>query len=488
MQVKQLKKEGLKSEIEITVEAKELNQKIDQRLMSIGSQARVKGFRPGKVPLNILRKNYGRMIMGEILEQTVNESTDKALRQEGIKPANQPKIEIQKFDDGQDLVYKVEVEVFPEFKVMDFKSIEIEKPVADVDEDEIQEAIKRVAFHSRETKPLEKPRATKEGDIVEIDFDGETSDDNVKHPGMQGKGAKLELGSGQFIPGFEEQLVGKKSGDNVEVNVTFPENYSATELAGRPAKFDVTINAVMESVEPEINDDYAKNAGFDSLDALKKDIEKKIGAEYENISKNKMRRALLDILDEKHEFELPESNIDLEYKQITQQIEAERHQAHAHDHDHGPDHTHLSEEEQADYKDIAKRRVKLGLILAKIGEDNNLTVGDADVQRAIMVETQNYPGQEALVQEYYKNNPNAAEALRANIFENKVVEFILELVKVKETKVSAEELTRQDDDEDEAPKKKSTAKKSTAKKTTAKKTEADEKKEPAKKAPAKKKA
>lgn len=454
MQVKELNKEGLKTEMEITVAASELDKKIDQKLLSLAPQVKLKGFRPGKAPLKVLRANYARSVMGEVLEQAVNESTRDAMKEKGITPAGQPKIEVKTFDQGQDLVYTIEVESFPEFELPDFKSLEIERQYAEVTDEEIDKTIERFAEAYKESKPVEEDRPAVIGDMVEIDFTGQ-ADDGTKLPGMDGNGVKLEIGAQQFIPGFEEQLEGLKTGDTKDVKVTFPENYQEKALAGKEATFNVTLKSVAEPVRPEINEEFAKKYGYESLEKLREDVSDKIGAEYENMSKSKMKRRVLDVLDAQYDFDLPQSNVEEEFGSIVSQVESERHQAHhhdgngeehAHDHDHAH-HTHVTDEEREEFRAIAARRVKLGILLARIGEENNLKVSEADIQKAVIREAANYPGQEQMIQNYYRNNPNAMEALRANIFEELTMDFILELVQKKERKVSAEELAKPEDHE-----------------------------------------
>ncbi len=499
MQVKELNKEGLKTEMEITVAASELDKKIDQKLLSLAPQVKLKGFRPGKAPLKVLRANYARSVMGEVLEQAVNESTRDAMKEKGITPAGQPKIEVKTFDQGQDLVYTIEVESFPEFELPDFKSLEIERQYAEVTDEEIDKTIERFAEAYKESKPVEEDRPAVIGDMVEIDFTGQ-ADDGTKLPGMDGNGVKLEIGAQQFIPGFEEQLEGLKTGDKKEVKVTFPENYQEKALAGKDATFNVTVKSIAEPVRPEINEEFAKKYGYESLEKLREDVSDKIGAEYENMSKSKMKRRVLDLLDAQYDFDLPQSNVEEEFRSIVSQVESERHQSehnhdgggqdgeegdsHAHDHAHAH-HTHVTDEEREEFRAIAARRVKLGILLARIGEENNLKVSEADIQKAVMREAANYPGQEQMIQNYYRNNPNAMEALRANIFEELTMDFILELVRKTDKKVSAKDLAKVEDDEtgdDKDQKSGDTSKKETgkssAKETSTKETSAKAASEP----------
>ncbi|MAE52298.1 MAG: trigger factor [Micavibrio sp.] len=482
MQVKEIKHEGLAHELEITIDAKDIDARVDNRLKEVSKTIRMPGFRPGKVPMNIMKKRYGKAVMGEVLESAVNETSDKVIKDKGLKPALQPKIEVKEFDDGKDLVYSLNVEVLPEFKLADLKGIKLEKPVAKAEKKAVDEALERIASSNQSTEEIKTKRATKDGDIVIIDFHGRTADDNKEHPGMHAHDHQLKLGSGQFINGFEEQLVGKKPGEKVEVKVSFPEAYGAAELAGRDAIFDCEIKAIHEAVTPKIDDEFAKSLGLDDLKALKAAIEEQVQKELDNHSRMKLKKSLLDILDEKHDFEVPASMLDMELESIIRQVEMENAQS--------GNEEKLSDSDKDELKVIAERRVRLGLVLSEIGNENKIQVADADLQKAVISEAQKYPGQEKQVFDYYSKNRQALESLRAPIFEEKVVDFILELVDVKEKDVSVDELTAEEEEETKPKAKKPAAKKaSTSKKAAGDKAAGDkaaEKKPAAKKAAAKK--
>lgn len=448
MQVKELKKENLNVQYEVTVTAQDIDRHVDDRLKEVGKTVKMAGFRPGKVPMDILKKRYGKSVMGEVLEMAVNEASAKVIQDNNLRPALQPKIEVKEFDDGKDLVYTMAVELLPDFKVTDLKSIKIEKPVVKVEKKSIDEALERIAKGNRETEPVTEDRATKKGDILVIDFHGRTAKDNKPHPGMHAHDAQLELGSGQFIPGFEDQLAGKKVGDKVEVKVTFPEAYHAAELAGQDAIFDVEVKEILQAKATEINDDFAKKLGLDSEKALRDIIEKQIQSEYDNLSRQKVKRALLDTLDDSHDFEIPSGMKDMEYQNILMQVKMER-QADLKDGE-----LNLTSEEEEELHAIAERRVRLGLVLSEVGRANNIQITDQEMQRAVINEAQRYPGQEAQVFEYYRKNRQALEALRAPVFEDKVVDFILELASVTEKPVSIEELTKEEEEESYLEKKK----------------------------------
>ena len=490
MKIKELKSDGLSHELEITIPANDIDARMDTKLQEVGKTVRIPGFRPGKVPLKMLKDRYGKAILGEVLEALVNETSGKAMQDKDLKPAMQPKIEVtsKDFGEGNDLTYTLAVDVLPSFDLADFKKAKLTKPVAKATDQEIDDALERIAANNTATKKIETDRKTKDGDTVLIDFHGRTADDNKEHEGMHAHGHKLKIGSGQFIPGFEEQLIGQKAGEKVEVKVSFPENYQATELAGREAIFDVDIQEIHEDTEAKVDDDFAKQLGLDDVAALKKAVAEQLEKEYETQSRLAVKKDLLDFLDDAHDFEIPKGMLDMEYDNVIQQIEHER-KTQGNDEE-------ISDAEKKEFKEISERRVRLGLILAEVGNSNNITVADPELQQAVIREAQKFPGQEKEVFDYYSKNPQALESLRAPLFEDKVVDYILELADVTEKEISADELANILEEEEEKPKKKASAKKSTAKKEDGEKKPAAKKKEDgegekkkpaAKKAPAKKK-
>ena len=478
MKATQKKHDGLSYEYEVQIPAADLDTKRDQKLMSYAPQINMQGFRKGKVPMKLLQQRFGKQVLGEVIEEAVQEATQKLLEDNKIRPALQPKIDIdQEYAEGKDLKYSIAIESLPEFKIMDLKDLKLEKPVAEVEDKAIDEALEKIASNRKSSTPIEGKRGAKKGDILNIDFHGRTADDNVEQPGMHAHGHMLELGSNSFIPGFEDQLVGKKAGEKVEVRVTFPEDYHAENLKGREAIFDVDIHEIREPSETKIDEEFAKSLGLEDLEALRKAVREQLQAEYNQQSRMKLKKSILDILDDKHDFEVPKGMIDMEHEQILRQIEMEKQQTGSTE--------ELSDEEKEELADIAVRRVKLGLILADIGRNNNIQISDAELQQAVIREAQKYPGQEKQVFDYYSKNRNALESLRAPLFEEKTVDYIIELADVTEKSVSVDELSL-DDEEDAKPKK---AKKSSTKKKAATKKEEkpkSEKKE-AKKPAAKKK-
>ncbi len=440
MQVKEIKAEGLKIEMEVTVPANDISKQREVRLKEVGKTAKLPGFRAGKVPFKMLEQKYGRAVMGEVLELVVSDATAKVLKDKNIRPAMQPKIEVKEFDEGKDLVFKMELEKLPSVTVMDLKGLKLTRPVVKVDAKQIDETLERIAKSNRSLNDVAEDRATKKGDIAVITFHGRTKDDGVMHEGMHAHGVELELGSNRFIPGFEDQLVGVKKGEKIEVLVTFPKDYGATELAGREAIFDTVVEAIKEAAPAQINDELAKMLGMADVTALRAAVEQQMNAEYEGQSRMKVKRQLLDILDEKHDFEIPAGMAQAEYDGILRQIEAERK---ANPQENGPD---LTADEKDELKLIADRRVRLGLILSEIGTTNKVSVNDKELQRAVIAEAQKYPGQEKMVFEYYQKNRNALEMLRAPIFEEKVVELIFKDATITDKDVTLEELMKEDDE------------------------------------------
>jgi len=467
MQVKEIKQDGLSHELEVTVPANDIDKTVVDRLKEVIKTAKQPGFRPGKMPLEMARKKYGRAVMGEVLEAVVNDSTKQVLEDKKLRPAMQPKIEVKEFDEGKDLVFSMALDVLPDFDVADMKSLKIEKPVAKIDDKEIDDALERIASQHKGSEPITTKRGIKEGDIAIFDFAGRTADDDVAHDGMQADGHKLEIGSGQFIPGFEDQMIGKKADTEFEVTVSFPEEYHAEHLAGRDAIFAIKLHEIHESTDAKIDDEFAKQLGFDDEAGLRDAVKHQLSSDYANQTRLKMKRQLLDALDEAHQFEIPQGMVDAELEGITKQLEQERAQ--------NPEAEELSDEEKEELQTISVRRVRLGLVLAEIGQAENITVSDQELQGAVISEAQKYPGQEKMVFDFYQKNPQMLENLRAPLFEDKVVDVLFDRADITEKEVSIEELMKEDD-EDEKPKakKKATKKKPAAKKKAAKKADKKE--------------
>ena len=458
MQVTETNTEGLKREFKIFVPAASIEEKITARLVQVGQTASIPGFRPGKVPMAFLRQRYRPAVMGEILEAMINECTARTVSERKLRPAMQPKIEIVSFDDGKDLEFSVEMEILPEIVLADLSGISLERLKATAPDEDVETALANLARNHAAPEPIAEDRAAANGDVVVIDFLGKL--DGVPFPGGEGKDFDLELGSGMFIPGFEEQLVGVKAGEATEVKVTFPEAYHSKDLAGKETTFDVTVKAIKAMVEPTIDDDLAKKEGLDDLTALCAALRQRIEEEFAQVSRQRLKRLLLDALDEIHKFEVPASMLEAEFAAIWKNLE-EAKKSGALD----PADVEKSEEALKDeYTVIAERRVRLGLVLAEIGRMNNIQVSKEDMQRAVFQQARQFPGQERQVFEYFTKNPQAMERFQAPLFEEKTVDFILELVKLTDKDVTPQELMADPDAVDApAPKKKAPAKKKAAK-------------------------
>ncbi|OEJ68053.1 trigger factor [Magnetovibrio blakemorei] len=478
MQVTETKNEGLSREFTIVVPANEFEEQVSSRLNELSKTVQLPGFRKGKVPVSLLRKKYGPNIMGEALDKTVQETSAKVMSDNELRPALQPKIEIVSFDEGKDLEYTLAVDVMPVIELGDFSKISVERVNAETDETEVVKTLERMAEGYKTSTPVAKARKSKAGDVLNIDFLGKV--DGEAFPGGKAEGYDLELGSGSFIPGFEDQLIGQNVGATLDVKVKFPDEYGAENLAGKDAVFEVKINEMKESAPSAIDDELAKKAGMENLDALKAAIRDQHSQGFTQISKQKTKRVLLDALHDAYSFDLPAGLVEAEYESIQKAFEQAK--------EAGQDVEDMSDEErETDFRSIAVRRVKLGLLFAEIGRVNNIQITQDDLQKAILQEAQNYPGQEQMVFKYYQEHPEAMQQLSGPVFEEKVTDFILELAKVTDKIVSIEELLA-DDDEPAKPAKKAAAKKPAAKKAAAK--DADDKpaakKPAAKKAPAKK--
>jgi trigger factor len=436
MQVTETLNDGLKRSYKVIVSATDIAAKVELELDDLSKKVRLPGFRPGKAPKGVLKQRYGQSVMGDVLQRAVQDSSNQAILERGLKPAMQPKIEVLEFAEGKDLEYSLSIEVLPEIVPVDFKTIELDRLKAEPGEAEIAKALDSLARSQKQTKKIEEDRPARSGDTLVIDFEGFL--DGVAFAGGKGSDHALELGSNQFVAGFEDQLIGKRVGDACDVNIVFPSEYVNDKLAGKPALFKVAVKELREAVPLEQNDEFAKGLGFDDLETLKKAVKDQLSRELVRHSRAKMKRQLLDKLADTHSFEVPPSMVELEFDQIWGQVEEERKRGVE-----DPTNKGKSDDEiKAEYRAIAERRVRLGLLLAEVGRANNVQVGQEEVNRALGEQARRYPGQERQVVDYYRNNPDALAQLRAPIFEEKVVDFIVELAKISEKEVSAEELTK----------------------------------------------
>ncbi len=441
-------KNKLAHSFEVVISAADFAAKIADKLEEIRKGANLQGFRPGQAPISLIKSKYENAVKGEVLDAIVQDAIRKKLESEKIRPALRPKFDITSFEDGKDISVKIEVEALPEIKPVDLKTLDVKQLAAEAGEEEISQALDKLANAKKTTELSDEKRATRTGDVIVIDFAGTMNGEPFK--GGEGKDYYLHLGSNTFIPGFEDQLTGHNVGEKVDVNVRFPDTYHAKELAGKEALFKVDIKELRHFKTPEINDDFAKLFGQDSLAALTEMIKTELNKEYQKIARMHTKRALLDILAEKHDFDVPAGMVDLEFDSIWKQFETAKENGQLDAEEKAKDEDDLKKE----YRTIAECRVRLGLLLAEIANQNKLTLTQEDLTNAIMAEAHHrYPGQEKVVFEFYQNNPHALDSLKAPLFEEKVVDFILGQVHINEEKISPKELYAYDPDAKPASKK-----------------------------------
>lgn len=435
MQITEISASGLKREYKVVINAAALESTVNQKLETIRGQVNMPGFRPGKAPAALVKKQYGRALLGEAMEESVNTALQKTLEEKNLRPALQPKVDIQSFEEGKDFECTIAIEVLPEIPAGDYKSIKLERLVVEPADTEVDEFLKRLSEQQKTYEKVE--RAAADGDQVVIDFSGSVN--GVKFDGGTATDYPLVLGSKTFIPGFEEQLIGLKAGDAKTVTVTFPENYGNSDLAGKPAEFACTMKEVRGGQAVAMDDEMAKRFGLQSLQELKDNVKRDLGQEYKSLSRMKLKRGLLDQLAEQNSFAVPDGMVDMEFQQIWGEISADKARLDA----------ELAEEKKtedelkAEYRKIAERRIRLGLLLSEVGRVNNIEVKPEEVTRAMIEQARRFPGQERQVMEYFQKNPEAANSLRAPIFEDKVVDFILEMATVTDKPVSKEELQKE---------------------------------------------
>ena len=450
MQVTEKLSDGLKRELEIIVTAKDLEAKLADQLVEMKDRVQLKGFRPGKVPLDYLRRLYGKSVMGEIIQKEVSKCSDTALADRKERPAFQPQIkmtedekEVDQILDGKmDLSYVMAYEILPDFEMADFAKMKVEKLVAEVDDKEIDAGVDNIVQNSISYKAVK--RGAKDKDRLTLDFVGKL--DGETFEGGTAEDAILVLGSNSFIGGFEDGLVGAKAGDELTVEGNFPEDYNAEHLAGKTAQFDVTVKEVGKPTKPEINDEFAKTVGFETLDALREAVIGGIKQEQESYGRDKVKKNIMDALDDAHDFDLPPSLVDNEFDGIWEQI---THKMGDDGKNFGEDGEDSEEDARKKYQEIAERRVRLGLVLSQIAEKNTITITDQEVSTALGERIRQFPGQEQQVIEFYQNNPAAVAEIRAPLLEEKVVDYLLELMKVEEKTVSREELMAADEDDED---------------------------------------
>ena len=445
MQITQTVSEDLHRQFTVTVPASELESRVTSRLEEMKPKMHLKGFRPGKAPISHLKRQYGKSLMGEIVEQAVNEGSQKAINDNQLKPALQPRIapvgDVQDVVDGKaDLQFTVTVDLMPDFETADLTKLQIDRLVADVADADVDEAIERLAAQTRSYAARPEGEAAQKDDVIKIDFVG--SVDGVEFEGGKGEDFDLTLGAGQFIPGFEDQLIGAKAGDTRNVNVTFPAEYHSADLAGKAALFVVTVKEVKAPEAVAIDDALAEKVGLDTLGTLKERIREQLKGDFAGAARLHLKRRILDALDAAHTFPLPPQMVEGEFTSIWAQVEAELQREGKTAADEGK----TEDELKAEYRAIAERRVRLGLVLGKVGEMNGISLSGDEVQRAIMARARQYQGQEQRVFDYYANNPQAQAEIRAPLFEDKVVDFIAELAQMTDKNVDRETLFSDPDD------------------------------------------
>ncbi len=435
MQVTETLNEGLKRGYNIVVSAAELDEKVNEKLTEAQPEVEMKGFRKGKVPMALLKKQFGQRLLGEAMQESIDGAMNKHFEDSGERPALQPEVKMANEDwkEGDDVHVEMSYEALPAIPEVDLKSVELEKLVVKADDAAIEEALNNLAETAQDFKARRKGSKAKDGDQVVIDFVGKV--DGEEFEGGSAEDYPLVLGSNSFIPGFEEQLVGVKAEEEKDVNVTFPEEYGAEHLAGKEAVFTCTVKEVKEPVAAEVNDELATKFGAEDLEALKGQISERLEAEYAGASRAVMKRALLDVLDEKVSFDLPPSLVEAEAKQIAHQLWHEENPE-VEGHDHG------EIEPTDEHNKLAERRVRLGLLLAELGQKAEVEVTDAEMTQAIMNQARQYPGQERQFFEFVQQNAQMQQQLRAPIFEDKVIDYIVELAQVADKEVSKDDLQK----------------------------------------------
>lgn len=451
MQVKEIESAGLKRTYQVIVPASTIADEVEAELKAAGKHVKIPGFRPGFVPMKILQQRFGKSVENDVLKNVIQRTTGQVLNDKKLRPALSPDVKVDTYAEGKDLAYTVSVETFPEVPDIKFEDIKLARNTFDIAESDIDEACARIAERAPKLAPAKEGAKAALGNVVDIDFKGMI--DGEVFAGGSAEHFKLELGSKQFIDTFEEQLVGAKAGDERSVKVTFPADYGSEQLAGKPAVFEVKVNEVLVKETPAIDDEFAKERGFADLRALKEVVRNQLIKEYDQLVRTQLKKQLFDTLEKKVSFDLPQGMLKLEFDNIWQRLK----QAQA---EGDPELSGKSDEElKKEYEAIAARRVRLGIFLAEISNRNKLQVSREELGRAAMQQAGMFPGQERVVMEFYKNNPDRLEDLRGPILEEKAVDFILTKVGYDDTKMTVAELVKSAEGEDDAPAKPAKAKK-----------------------------
>ena len=487
MQIKETTNEGLKRAYTVTIPAKEIDERVNSEVKKIAPQVKMPGFRPGKVPANLVRKMHGEQLHAQTLNDMIRESVDKVMADNKLRPAMQPSVELDEgYEEGKDASLSVELEILPEIDAPEVDGLALERLTVPVTDEQVDEAVERIALNNKSYKDAAKTKKAADGDQLIIDFVGRV--DGTEFEGGKAENTPLTIGSGQFIPGFEEQLTGVKTGDKKTITVTFPEDYPAENLKGKEAEFDVTVQQVKVPTDTKIDDEFAKNLGLEGLDKLKELLRGQLEQETSGLTRTQMKRQLLDTLAAGHDFAVPQGMVDAEFEQIWAQLQQEAARS-----DDAETMLKEMEDEKDDYRKIAERRVRLGLLLSEIGQKNGVEVNANEMNMLIQQAAQQYRAEdrERFIQ-YVQQEPMAAAQLRAPLYEDKVVDFLFDKAEITDREVTREELEaaiEAEETTEEKPKKKAAAKKKpAAKKAPAKKTDDKDidEKPAAKKAPAKK--
>ncbi len=449
MQVTETLSQGLKREYNIVLSASDLASRLDAQLADLKTKVKINGFRPGKVPVAHLKRVYGRSVMGDVVQDAINAANKQIVDENGLRLAQEPKIELPTdqaaieaaLEARGDLAFKVAIEVLPKFEIGEFSDLTLERPVADVEEIEIEAALQRLAQDRRVYAEKAEGAKAETFDRVTVDFVGTINGEPFE--GGASEGIEVVIGSNTFIPGFEEQLLGAVAGERRAVQATFPEAYAVRKLAGQKADFDVTVKSVAAPEPFAIDDEFAKSVGAEGLDQMKSALRERIGVDYARASREKVKRKLLDALAARYSFEVPQGLVEQEFASIWAQVEREQ-QASGRGF---ADENTTEEAARADYRAIAERRVRLGLLLAEVGAKADVKISDEEMTQALIARARAYPGQEKQVWDFYRNNQQALAELRAPIYEEKVVDHILGLAKVEDRKVTAKELLQADEDD-----------------------------------------
>lgn len=472
MQVTEKESKGLNKQFKIVVDSARINGAVDKELESLGARIKIPGFRPGNVPMKVLQQRYGKSVQADVLKNVINETTSEVIKERNLRPAQTPSINIEDYKEGGELVFSMAFDAFPEVPEVSFTDITLERKTFEIPDSEIDDALNRIAERNPSLVAAKAGAKAAKGNVVKIDFLGKL--DGVAFDGGAAKDFNLELGAGQFIDGFEDQLIGTKAGEEKLVTVTFPASYPSANLAGKETTFEVTVKEVLTKELPVIDDAFAKERGLADLEALRAAVRGQLSSEYDQLVRNKLKKQLFDILEEKHDFELPQGMVDIEFSTIWERLMQAKKEG---------DKTLVDksdDELKEEYMKVARRRVKLGILLAEVGHRSKVQISREELMRAVMQQASMFPGQEQKVMEFYRNHPERMDELRGPILEEKAVDFILGQVKFNDKKVTLEELAEQDDEDGEE---------GSAKKKPAKaKTKSADEEESAKKPAAKKKA